>query len=140
MLHLRFSNVHADIPIATWADAVLRITGDFEIETDGKLYHEQEFCLVELAYQLHRWLTTFHLSELDFEYASMETDDNPLLWFRRGRVGWTVGARHQDKPNPAEVNEAELVAAVTAYLVELDATLVDILDVRLLPVLLDVGR
>jgi hypothetical protein len=142
MIQLRFENIHADIPrISTWSDSLLRIVGDFEIQVGGEqLYHEEEFCLVELAYQLHQWLTTFQLSELEFEYASMETTENPVLWFRRGRIGWSVGAYHQGKPSPAEVDQTNLIDAVRAYLVELDVKLDDILRVRLLPILLDVGR
>jgi hypothetical protein len=138
MIQLHFDNLHMDIPrITSWSDAILRVVADFEIRTDrGVLYREVEFWVVELACQLHQWIICSSSAMTEFEYASMETDENPMIWFRRMGAGWALGAHDQDFNSPALVDYDAFVNGARTYLVDLDARLDAAVGIRLLPILL----
>src|SRR5205085_2307 len=42
--------------------------------------------------QAWRWLQISKVNEVDFAFESVESEDSPLIWFRRTELGWIVGA------------------------------------------------
>ncbi len=140
MTHLRFRNMHIDGPsIATWSDALLRLTADFELVIDETvLYRQPEFPIVELASQLHVWLVCGATTA--FQYESMDSDENPLIWFRPNSTGWIVGVRHPLTPQAYEVRHGDLVSATRAFLIAVDDEAFVVGKVKLLQVLIDPTR
>jgi hypothetical protein len=114
---IRFADARVDgPPPGSWDEVLLRITGDFAIEVDGRaLYSEQEFPLVEFAYRLHRWLICAAGVHEDFAYVSMESDEEPLVWFTSSDEGWVIGARDQQWHMTEPAAATDLLGAARAY-------------------------
>jgi len=138
LIDLQFMGLRVDgPPPRAWHELLLRIVADFAIVYDQReIYHEQEFCVVELAYQLRRWLAKEGLFASPFQYESMEAEETPLLWFRLGAHGWVLGTLHrtlvdhlqlEDLKQASESFVAELLAEVPRQL-GLDVT--DVIDSR----------
>ena len=141
VIRFQFERLRRDVPeIKSWADALLRVVGDFRIVVSSNVvYSETEYCVVEFGYHLHRWLVCQSPPLPDFAYNSMESDDNPVVWFERVGADWRLGAFGQDSVSE-RIPNADLKAAARAFLTELDARTRTEVDLQLLPVLVDVGR
>jgi hypothetical protein len=96
-IRIKFANLHLDRErIESWNDTVLGVVADFQITVDDSIiYREVEFPVIELAYRIHRWLLCSNPSDRDLEYESMESAENPLIWFRQENDHWVIGAAHQ---------------------------------------------
>lgn len=61
--------------------ALLKYNGDFKVEIDGKtFFSEPSFPIYEFLSQVNRWALDESVPTM-LEYSSMETDDNPLIFF-----------------------------------------------------------
>jgi hypothetical protein len=75
---------------------LLRVVSHIRILIDGKeFYEESEFPIVEFCAQAAAWLIT---GEESFLYVSMESDEDPLLGFRRDNEAVRVFSPHQVWP------------------------------------------
>ena len=135
-IHYRITRV-PDRDADNLEDLLLGVSGDFAINIDGRdLYQEQEFPLLELAAQLARWLCRGPKVEDDFEFESMESQDEPLLSLRRAPQGWNIGSVHQAYEDLHQFSWEELNQAFGSFLHELrkELTIVYGLEVsRILP-------
>ncbi|HEV3102797.1 MAG TPA: hypothetical protein VG426_10740 [Candidatus Dormibacteraeota bacterium] len=138
MVHLESGNLHLDRKeIESWHDAVLGIVADFRITVDDiDIYHEVEFPVLELAYQMHRWLVCGIAHGEDLEYESMESETSPLIWFRRDGGKWSIGAVHQMHPSGV-VERRDLESAAQEFITGLDKSVRTLFGLSLLSVLVD---
>ena len=102
-------------------DLLLKIVGDFEILIEGRpLLFETEFCLVEFALQLARWIESIGRgTSADFEYVSMESEAPALVWFRRRADGWELGALEPEGREHRVVDLDDLLLASKNFLRDL---------------------
>ncbi len=108
-----FENIRVEGPLDSKWGVLLRIVGDFEIEIEERsVFFEPEFPVVEFWLQLKRWLQRIDESGFasDFEYRSMESEHEPLVWFRKGPTGWTLGAFEPESREVHVLSLDELVA------------------------------
>jgi hypothetical protein len=138
VIHLEVGNLHLDRKeIESWHDAMLGIVADFRIAVDEiAIYHEVEFPVVELAYQMHRWLVCGIAHGEDLEYESMESETSPLISFRRDGNLWSIGAVHQMRPSGA-IERRDLESAARGFLTRLDDSVRTLFGLSLLSVLVD---
>jgi hypothetical protein len=122
-MSLAFENLHGDGPLESKWDRLLKIVGDFEIQIDERcLFFGSEFPLVEFWLQLTRWLGQLEEDDppSDFEYVSMESEQEPLIWFRRSAGGWTIGGVNPEYDEPHQFQLEELVDPSRQFLRDLE--------------------
>ncbi len=92
MISISFQDWRIDGPRPTEKfEIMLRIVAVFFVSRDTNLvYREEEFPIVELATELHRWLKT--ADDSPFNYESQESDIKNFLWFAPRPMGWAIGA------------------------------------------------
>jgi hypothetical protein len=133
-MNFEFGNVHADGELCTKWDFLLRIVGDFALWVRGKLvYREVEFCLVEFALALAKWLSVAPDSRPNFIYMSLESETEGLVRFERSNSSdyWRVSAAHEYEPSMDMLTTDEVESAAIMYLRDLRARLstrIEILD------------
>ena len=74
-----YSHLRSDVDDSSeeW-QILLRVTADFQILYRGNIFYEEvEFPVIEFADQARKWIVEGGC----FEYHSMETDDNPMIYF-----------------------------------------------------------
>ncbi len=138
MIRIEFENLHLDRQrIESWSDAILGVVADFQITVDDSIvYHDVEFPVIELAYQMHRWLLCDVANAHDLEYESMESEESPLIWFRRDADRWVIGAAHQLRASgPVRLQDVEVAAR--HFIATLDEAVRTAFALNLLPLLLD---
>lgn len=129
---LRFDGVR----IESWSDALLRVVAEIDVRVaDLIIYREVEFRVVEFAYQLHRWLICELDGGADFEYRSMESDDNPLIWIRQIDSVWRWGSRFGQGDVSVSIEDVRVAAG--RFITDLDDRARRQFDLKLLAVLLD---
>jgi len=95
---------------------LLGIVGNFAVRVDEKtLYEEVEFCLVEFAMHISKWLREVTITNEDFVYESMESDEGGLVWIKRSGLGWRIGSVHQAYEEQKEFRLEEISIAVKEY-------------------------
>lgn len=122
VLRLTFEGIHIDGEIRHSFDALLRVVGTLHIMVHGQtLLGGEEFCLIEFAAQLARWLGSVGERGPDFVYTSEESRVQGLVRFDNlAPDSWVVSAydlvrdarETQEKP----VTTATLVHACDEYL------------------------
>lgn len=130
-LNMQFSNLHFDGQISSRWDVLLRVVGDFELSVaDRSIYREVDFCLVEFALAVGRWLLVANDGAPDFAYTSVESEIAGLIKFESVHPGlWRVSAAHQIEASPDLVATAELKEASLSYIRELRAALLPTTDI-----------
>lgn len=98
---------------------LLKITADFAIVLkDRTFYGEPDFPVVEFATQASQWLKS---SDGDFDYTSMESEEDPLISFRMTPGGlWAPYSPHQ-LLTPKEVTRISLESALRAFIEDVRA-------------------
>src|SRR6267142_2157664 len=74
-----------------------------------------EFCLVEFAMHISKWLREVTITNEDFVYESMESDEGGLVWIKRSGLGWRIGSVHQAYEEQKEFRLEEISIAVKEY-------------------------
>lgn len=101
----------------------LRVVGDFKIHINEKIfYRETQFCLVEFAAQLSKWLNRGEYSK-EFIYTSMESEEERLIWFRKEWNGWRIGSIYQEYEESTTFNDEAIIAPASEYIENLRNTL-----------------
>ncbi len=123
VIDFSFDNLHSDLPeLREPHEFLLRIVADFSIWSENRLlYEEPEFCVVEFAQQLDRWLQGADTT--DFEYDATDAEEPGLVWFRFGKEGWRVGSLFQEHPELREYSKERLENAAKAFMTQLDSSL-----------------
>ena len=128
-----FSINPPQIAIREWWQALINIEATFCI-TIGKVQIMQEpyFCVVELVNALRRWeASSNYLS--DFEYESMNEEENELLWFRLvSENHWFVGSAWQQTECPDPVSTQALKTAILVFNRSVEQSVTNDLGVNLI--------
>lgn len=133
MIEFLFTDLRAEGPPASLADALVRVTADIAIVVDGGVvYSEVDFPVVELAAALVRWCELPACGRVDFEFDSMSTPEPGWVWIRREDTGWRVGSLHEEYPEMLEFTTNQVRDAVRRFAARLVATGRDSLGVDLL--------
>lgn len=137
LMRIGFANLRLEGGrIGSWSDAILRVNAELQVEVAGSIvYEEPDLPVVELAYQLHRWIVCDIVNGADFEYHSMESADNPLIWIHQKDGAWIWGSRFQQ--SDIEIDRGDIETAVRGFIRDLDSSARDIIGLQLLAVLLD---
>jgi hypothetical protein len=138
LIRIEFENLRLDRErIESWSDAILGVVADFQITVDDSIiYREVEFPVIELAYKMHRWLLCEVADSQDLEYESMESEQRPLIWFRRTADHWVIGAAHQLRTSGA-VQLRDVESAARHFITALDEAVRTRFSMSLLTLLLD---
>jgi hypothetical protein len=99
------------------------ITCDLLVDTkDQGWFLLESITVLELADQLHRWVSASDDPTLPFEYHSIHAEDHAvLLWFRPWHGAWAVGSPWADT-GPFLVESNALAAACDSFLAEVHST------------------
>ena len=109
---------------------LLRIVADFQVLVDSRVLHqEQQFCVVEFADALHRWLREG--TKLDFIYTSLESEESGLVWVKASGSDWRVGSVHQEYDESAVFSLAQVSEAAETFIAELKKEVAAKLDIDL---------
>lgn len=129
-MKFEFSNLRVDGEPERRLDILVRVVADFAISIKGEVfYKEVEFCVVEFAVALAEWLAVATDLGPNFSYASIESETQGLVQFKRLYPGaWAVSAAHQDVP-ASSVSTAELREAAATYLHDLRGALRPRIDI-----------
>jgi hypothetical protein len=109
---------------------LLHIVADFQVLVDSRvLYREQQFCVVDFAVALHRWVG--EEPKLDFIYESMESEEPGLVWVRASGSGWRVGSVHQEYDEEEVFSSEQVSEAAGAFIFRLKKEVAAKLDIDL---------
>jgi len=112
-------------------DLLLGIVATLQIWVDGKLlYREEVFPVVELRAALERWLAVGLPARRDFEFQSMESDEEALIWLRSVGSTWRIGSIHQEFPAMNELDDKTVIALTRTFIEEVDQWVLEHCDVR----------
>jgi hypothetical protein len=130
-MRLVFSNLHFDGEIRSRSDVLLRVVGDFAVLIgERRLYQEVEFCLVEFAITLARWLAAATDDGPDFVYTSMESEIEGLVRFTRVAHGaWRISAAHEQYDEVRQLTTEQVKAAARTYIHGLRGALLPAIDI-----------
>lgn len=97
------------------------ITCDLLVDTKNQGWFLLEsISVLELADQLHRWVSASVDPTLPFEYHSIDVEEHAkLLWFRPWHGGWAVGSPWADA-GPFLIESNALAVACDTFLAEID--------------------
>lgn len=102
-------------------DLLLGVFATLEIWVCGLLlYREEMFPIVELRVALERWLAADLPARRDFEFQSMESAEEALVWFRSVGDAWRIGSVHQEFAAMTEFIDETMVALVRTFIEEVD--------------------
>jgi hypothetical protein len=101
-------------------DLALGVEATLELSVGGRLiYTEPMFPIVELREALSTWMRS---ASVDFEFISMESDEQGLIWIRRQPSGrWRVGSIHQDDISPHELDTTDVLEGCRDFVARVDA-------------------
>ena len=119
---LRFTDTRLERPrVRDKFDLLLGIVATFEVCLGERLlYHEEMFPVVELRVELAQWLSDAYRHRENFEFRSMESDEEGLLWLRRVDGGWRIGSIHQEYPEMQTLSDAEVSEFITNFIEDVD--------------------
>ncbi len=101
---------------------MLHVLADFSILFDSEvLYCEQQFCVLEFALALSKWLNLVHQTGEHFIYVSMESEEIGLVWIKTNDAGWRVGSVHQEYEETNVFSLGEIKDAAEKFLDQLEA-------------------
>ena len=119
MIELKFERLRLDgDALATDWDLLLRIVADFSIVLHAApipLYREDEFCVVEFAMQITRWLGAIQSGPAEFSYDSVESDEKGLVSIRQEQDGWRVTALNQDYVEQRPIPIEDIQTAINGF-------------------------
>ncbi len=91
---------------------ILKITGEFRISINGNVFFlEPYFPVLEFLKYALVWIDCSDKSK-EMSYSSMETEDNPLLLFKKEKEGWIVCSPWQKYKCLVSFSRDELTYAV----------------------------
>lgn len=112
-------------------DLLLGIVATLEIWVGGRLlYREEMFPIVELRAALAHWISVGLPARSDFEFQSIESDEEALVWLRSVGRAWRVGSIHQDFPAMTELSDEDVVALAHGFVEEVDQWVLEHYDIR----------
>jgi hypothetical protein len=112
-------------------DLFLGIVATIEVWVGSKpLYREEMFPIVELRAALGRWLTGSFAACRDFEFRSMESDEEGLIWLRRTDSGWRIGSIHQEFPAMTELTDEEVDSLARKFIEDVDQWVLQNCNIR----------
>jgi hypothetical protein len=117
-IELRFTDVKLDpsyFPFEEDWQILLGVVGDFSVQVDSRvLYHEVDFCLVELAFQICEWSNQGYLE--DFVYTSLESDETGLFWIKAANGMWKIGSTHEKYKEESQFALSDIKSSLNSYL------------------------
>jgi hypothetical protein len=120
-LAFHFDSLECEGALDEYWQILLHVVADFSILVDSKvLYCEQQFCIVEFALALSRWLHQVHQTGEDFIYVSMESEEIGLVWVKASGSGWRVGSVHQEYEEANVFSLGEIKDAAEKFLDQLE--------------------
>jgi len=121
-LAFQFDSLERDGALDEYWQLLLHVVADFSILIDSKvLYCEHQFCVVEFAVALSKWLNRAHQTGEDFIYTSMESEDVGLVWIKSNDPGWCVGSVYQEYEEANIFDLGEIMNAAEKFLGQLEA-------------------
>lgn len=109
MTNFSYSNLSYNgiCPTEPW-QVYLHIVADFEVNVDGcLLYAEQLFPVVEFVIEAQVWARGLPGKVTDFIFASMESEQEALIWIRSCDEAWRIGSTMEGTSSgPLQVTEA----------------------------------
>ena len=112
-------------------DLLLGIVATLEIwVADKLLYREQLFPIVELGVALERWLAAGLPARRDFQFHSMDSDEEGLVWLRSVGEGWRIGSIHQEFPAMMEFSDEAVVTLARTFIEQVDQWVLEHYDVH----------
>lgn len=126
MIEFVFANLKFDGSEPSYED-IHRFVGDFSILINGiLLYSEYNFCLLEFAAYLNYWKNN-HINNRDFQYESIESDLEKLVWFEhKGDALYLINTVYEKKNELQELVPIESIhMAIDKYIQTLHLSLVE---------------
>jgi hypothetical protein len=119
--------------IRTKIDLLLGVTAQFEISVDDRiLYFEESFPIVEFRTQLLNWLRNDFVEFEDFDFQSMESEEEGLVWFHRQPSGqWRVGSAFEEFIEFRTLLDNDVSHIVESYVAVVDSWALENLDVNI---------
>lgn len=129
---IRFRDAQQERPtIRDRYDLLLGVVATLEVDfRDRLLYREDGFPIVELRTELESWLRHGFRRHADFEFRSMESDEDGFVWFRRVEDGWRIGSIHQEFPAIEPLSAPEVWLIVARFIEDVDEWVVRHLGAR----------
>lgn len=113
-------------------DIILGAVAAFAIVVEERqLYREDDLPVVELAMALRRWLNGPFLSHEPFEYQSMESDEDGMVWIRPEQDGWRIGSIYQEFADPTVRSNEDVATATRAFIEEVEQGLLSLTGKRI---------
>lgn len=106
---------------------LLDVTGDFSIYVNGEhWYGENDFCLVEFARDVFKWLQATEHSPVPLEYESVESEERPLLWIRPiNSHQWGLGSTYERYQLKTTFSLHEIRRTLTGFVESLQADIAE---------------
>jgi hypothetical protein len=121
-----FDSLERDGTLDEHWEILLRVVADFSILVDSKvLYREQQFCVVEFALDISRWMNQVHHTGEDFIYMSMESEESGLVWIKANDSGWQVSSVHQEYEETNIFSLGDVKDATEKFLARLEAEMAE---------------
>ena len=112
-------------------DLLLGVVATIEVWVGGKLvYREEMFPIVELRAALGTWLGGAFAEGRDFEFQSVESDEEGLIWLRRIDSGWRIGSIHQEFPVLTELADEEVAGLAHDFIENVDRWVLEHCGIR----------
>jgi hypothetical protein len=119
-LTFKFESLERDGTLNDDWQILLRIVADFYILIDSKvLYREQQFCVVEFAVALSKWLSGANHTGEDFIYESIEAEEDGLVWIKAHGSGWRIGSIYQEYEEGHTFSLEEVRSAADSFINQL---------------------
>ena len=119
-LTFKFESLECDGALNDDWQILLRIVADFYILVDSKvLYREQQFCVVEFAVALSKWLSSVGHTGEDFIYESIESEEIGLVGVKAHGSGWRIGSVHQENEEAHTFSLEDVRTAAEAFMNQL---------------------
>ena len=118
-LVLAFSDARLAVPeVREASHLILGVEATIELTVNGRtIFTEPGFPIVELRLALTRWRP----ASGDFEFESVESDEDGMVWFRKQRSGtWKAGSIWQDEAARGELTEDQVLQACDAFIAAVD--------------------
>lgn len=95
---------------------ILKITGDFQILVNGNVFFlEPHFPILEFVKYALEWINCSDESK-EMSYSSVETEDNPLLTFKKKDEGWLIHSPWQKYECLVSFTRDEITEAILSLL------------------------
>lgn len=96
---------------------LLSVDCKMKLRIDKKLYVDDWVCPLELYYQFKKWEENIYLNRfIDFEYNSMETDNNPVFCFIYDKKAdnWKIDGRFKNYNENETFETEDLIQLILA--------------------------